>query len=840
MSIHAQDDPKVRAEQEKRLRAVWESPKGIFFRWTDTNNDAVGAWYTITAFGFMLFAGVLALLMRAQLAVPENDLIGPETFNQLFTLHGSMMMFLFAVPMFEAVSILLLPQLLGARDLPFPRLSAFGYWSFVLGGVFVAGSIFFNAAPDGGWFMYPPLTTRTDLSGLGADIWMLGLSFIEVSSIAAAVELIVGVLKCRPPGMRLNLMPLYAWYILVVAVMILFAFPPLIAGDILFEMERLLNWPFFDASRGGDPLLWQHLFWIFGHPEVYIVFLPSIALFAMMVPTFAQRHLLGYPWIVLAAVGTAFLSFGLWVHHMFTTGLPKISLAFFSAASEAVAIPTGVQIFVFIATIWAGKVKWATPMLYATGSLAIFVIGGLTGVMVAVAPFDWQAHDTYFVVAHLHYVLIGGTLMPLFGGLYYYWPLITGKKLSDRLGRTAFWFLFVGANLTFFPMHFSGLEGMPRRVFTYPASLGIDALNMASSIGAFVFATGVGIICIDLCLSPRRKLAERNPWNAGTLEWLAHPKDEHWGIRSIPLIESRYPIWDQKDFMKKVDEGRYFLPDAEEGRRETIITTALDARPLAVIRLGTPSVKPMLTAIALGGVFILTTYHLYGPALICGFFTLAMVLWWLWTGTAEIPEKPSKPIGHGMELPLYISGTSSPGWWAMFITMMADATAFSSLVFGYYFFWTRHEQFPPDGMTHLPGLFWPMAALAAGLLSWLATVAAREANARGRSAGAHALLVLGIAASLFGIYAGVASPWLSGMNPEAHSYAAIVWTLAIWTAVHSGIAAIMQGYTLASSVAGRMDAHHDADIRNITVYMHFFALTCLVTYVTIGLFPEVS
>src|SRR5690606_36238193 len=343
-AVPDQDDPDVRAVQEARLREAWAPPRGLFLRWTDVNNSAVGVWYTLTALAMLLFAGCLALVIRAQLAFPGSALVSASTFNQLFTLHGTVMMFLFAVPIFEAVSILLLPQLLGARDLPFPRLSAFGYWSFLVGGVFVAGSIFFDAAPDAGWFMYPPLTTEPSRTGIGADIWMLGLSFIEVAAIAAAIELIVGVLKCRPPGMRLNLMPLYAWYVLVVAVMILFAFPPLIAGDVLFELERMLDWPFFDASRGGDPLLWQHLFWIFGHPEVYIIFLPSVALFAMIVPTFARRHLIGYPWIVLAAVGTGFLSFGLWVHHMFTTGLPSISLAFFSAASEAVAIPTAIQI----------------------------------------------------------------------------------------------------------------------------------------------------------------------------------------------------------------------------------------------------------------------------------------------------------------------------------------------------------------------------------------------------------------------------------------------------------------------------------------------------------------
>jgi cytochrome c oxidase subunit I+III len=841
MSLHAQDDPALRQAQEERLRAVWKPPEGLFLRWTDTNNNRVGVWYVLTAFGFMLFAGVLALIMRAQLAVPGNDLVNASTFNQLFTLHGSMMMFLFAVPMFEAVSIILLPQLLGARDLPFPRLSAFGYWSFLIGGVFVAGSIFFDAAPDGGWFMYPPFTTRTDLSGLGADIWMLGLSFIEVSSVAAAVELIVGVLKCRPPGMRLNLMPLYAWYILVVAVMILFAFPPLIAGDLLFEMERLLGWPFFDAARGGDPILWQHLFWIFGHPEVYIVFLPSIALFAMLIPTFAQRPLVGYPWIVLAAVGTAFLSFGLWVHHMFATGLPKISLAFFSAASEAVAVPTAVQIFAFIATLWAGRVVWSTPLLYAVGSVAIFVIGGLTGVMVAIAPFDWQAHDTYFIVAHLHYVLIGGTLLPLFGGLYYYWPLITGKKLSDRIGRTAFWVLFAGANLTFFPMHLSGLMGMPRRVFTYPAELGIGNLNLASTVGSYLFAFGVLLVCIDLALSPRRAKSPRNPWNAGTLEWLAHPDDEDWGIRSVPLIESRYPIWEQKDFVKKVDEGRFFLPDAEEGRRETIVTSVIDARPIQVLRLGTPSATPMMTAIALGSVFILTTYHLYTLALVGAAATLVLVLYWLWTGTAEIPEKEEKAIGHGMVMPLYISGGSATGWWAMFITMLADATAFSGLVFGYYFFWTVRPEFPPTGPGFDgPGVFWPMVALALTAASWGATVVARETHTRGRVGAARMLLAFGVVASLAGIPAGLAGPWLAGMAPKLHVYPAIVWTLAIWTVAHAGVGAIAQAYALARSIAGRMTPRYDADVRNVTVFMHFMLFTAVVTYLTIGLFPEAS
>jgi cytochrome c oxidase subunit I+III len=837
-----QDDPAVRAAQEDRLREVWAAPQGLFLRWTDTNNTAVGLWYTLTAFLMLLFAGGLALVMRAQLAVPDNDLVTASTFNQLFTLHGSAMMFLFAVPMFEAVSVLLLPQLLGARDLPFPRLSAFGYWCFLIGGVFVCGSIFFDAAPDGGWFMYPPLATEPSLTGIGADIWMLGLSFIEVGAVAAAVELIVGVLKCRPPGMRLNLMPLYAWYILVVAVMILFAFPPLIAGDILFEMERLLDWPFFDASRGGDPLLWQHLFWIFGHPEVYIIFLPSVAIFAMVVPTFARRHLLGYPWIVLAAVGTGFLSFGLWVHHMFATGMPNISLGFFSAASEAVAIPTAVQIFAFIATLWAGRVVWSTPLLFGAGSLAIFVIGGLTGVMIAIAPFNWQVHDTYFIVAHLHYVLIGGSVMPLFAGLYYYWPLITGKKLSDRLGRIAFWMMFIGFNVAFFPMHISGLMGMPRRVYTYPDELGIGMLNLVSTIGAFVLAAGIAVVVIDLLLSPRRRKAERNPWQAGTLEWLALPSGENWGVRTVPLIESRYPIWDQPGFVRAVDEGRFFLPDAEEGKRELMISSVLDAHPMQVMRIGGPTVKPILAAVTLGSVFIFTTYHMYGAALVAAVAALCAILWWLWTGTGIIPEKPEKHAGLGVVLPLFSYGSASAGWWAMFITMMADATAFASLVFGYFFYWTIHPEFPPTDAPGLagPGIAWPMTALGLMLASWLLTIGAREWNARGRIGAARIALLAAVVASAAAAAAAIAGPWRSGLDPVAHVYPAIVWILAIWVAVHAGLAIIMLLYAYARSLAGRMTPVHDGDIRNITVYQHFIALSAAITFPVLAFFPGMT
>ncbi len=821
-------------EEERQLRAVWANPSGWRY-WTSVNNTQIGLWYAATAFLFMLFAGVLALLVRAQLAVPENDLLSADFFNQAFTLHGTVMMFLFAVPIFEAVAIFLLPPMLGARELPFPRLSAFGFWSFLLGGVFVCGSIFFDAAPNTGWFMYPPLATDKQYSGIGADIWLLGLSFIEVASIAAAVELIVGIMKCRAPGMRINMMPLFAWYLLIVAGMILFAFPPLIAGDILFEMERMFDWPFFDAGRGGDPLLWQHLFWIFGHPEVYIIFLPAIALMAMIVPTFAQRPIIGYSWIVLAAVGTGFLSFGLWVHHMFTTGLPQISLAFFSAASEAVAIPTGVQIFVFIATMLAGRVIPSVPMLFGGGGLVIFVVGGLTGVMVALVPIDWQAHDTYFIVAHLHYVLIGGMLFPVVAGIYYYYPLINARKLSDRMGKIAFWLMFSGFNIAFFPMHFAGLRGMPRRVFTYPADVGWDWFNMISTVGAFVFATGIAIVVVDV-LRPkhRQPKGEANPWNAGTLEWISEP-EENWGVRSIPIIKSRYPLWDQPGLRDDIAKGRFYLPGAVEGYRETLVTSVLDAEPIQCLRVGGTSYLTILSAMALGGVFVAITFHWWIITALCAAAFLAFVIGWLWTGTAIPPEKAEKDVGLGLSLPLYVSGPASVGWWAMFITLVGDGTAFGSLVFGYFFYWTIHDDFTA-GLAG-PGLKWPLVALGLFASAWIAMVAARSVNRGHRTRDMRVLVLCALMLTLLGGAAALAGPLLTQMDPTEHVYPAIVWVLVLWLVSHAAVGVVMQLYCLARSFFGRLTATHDIDLVNVVLYWHFLTITALTTLGVIGLFP---
>ena len=825
-----------RRAEEHRLREAWRIPTGWRY-WSSVNNTVVGLWYVGLTLLFFVFGGVLALLMRLQLARADNDFLSADRYNQIFTLHGSVMMFLFAIPIFESVSILFLPAMIGARELPFPRLSAFGFWAFAIGGVFLCGSIFFDAAPKGGWFMYPPLTSAYQ-PDIGADIWLLGFSFIEVAAIAAAVELIVGVLRCRAPGMRLNLIPLYAWYVLVAAFMVLFAFPPLIAGTILLELERAFGWPFFDPARGGDPLLWQHLFWIFGHPEVYIIFLPSVALIAMIVPAAARRPIIGYSWVVLAAIGTGFLSFGLWVHHMFTTGLPGATLAIFSAASMAVAIPTGVQLFCFIATLLAGTVTRSVPMLFIAGGLSTFVIGGLTGVMVAMAPFNMQAHDTYFIVAHLHTVLIAGAVFPVIAGLYYYFPLALGKLLSPALGRIAFWLIFIGFNATFLPMHWTGLLGLPRRVFTYPAALGLDSLNLLSTVGAFILAIGFVIVAWDV-VRPKAKepVAPRNPWQAGSIEWLQEMPGEAWGLRSIPPVTSRYPLWDQAGIVDDYDAGRFYLADAEEGRREMLVTSTIDAEPVQCMRIAGPTWITLIAAVCVGGIFIFPTFKMYGLMAVSIVASLIAIVVWLWNGSAEIPEKAVKDVGLGVTVPLYASGSDSAGWWAMAITMLAVFAAFVSLVFGHLFYWTLHEDFAPENAR--AAWQWPVLSLIAIAVAWLSTIAAMRWNAADNARGFYAAMLVAVIGASAGAAAIAASPRFASLDPASGVYAAMVWLLAIWSATQIVVGVVMQLYCIARRWAGRMTARHDMDIANVTLYWHFTAATVAITVAMIAGFPFV-
>jgi cytochrome c oxidase subunit I+III len=795
------------------LEAVWETPKGwrIF---TAVNNTVIGYFYIATAFGFFLLAGILALLMRTQLAVPDNTFLGQETYNQIFTMHGTVMMFLFAVPAVEAMGMLLLPQMLGARDLPFPRLGAFAFWAYLVGGSVFFCTLFVGMAPSGGWFMYPPLSGERFSPGVGADFWLLGIGFIEISAIAGAIEIIVGVLRTRAPGMSLDKMPIFAWTMLILAGMIVFAFPAIILATILLELERAFGWPFFIAERGGDPLLWQHLFWFFGHPEVYIIFLPAAGMVSMIVPAMAGTGLVGYRLIVVALIATGFFSFGLWVHHMFTTGIPALSSGFFSAASMAVSVPSGIQVFAWIATIAAGRLRLTAATLFGLGFFVVFTLGGLTGVMVAMVPFDWQAHDTYFVVAHFHYVLVGGMVFPLFAAFYYWAPAFSRKPLSERLGKWAFWLIFLGFNVAFFPMHISGLIGMPRRVYTYPAGLGWDAPNLISTLGAFVVAAGVLLVLIDLLRNLRPTLTESagDIWKGGTLEWL---ENHTYGARSVPHVDSREPLWKHPTLADDVKEGRYYLPGTATGTRETIVTSPVEAVPQYLMRLSGPGWPHVLAAVFTAAFFLLLTVKLVTAALICGGLAIVMMIAWMWN--SDPASVGPMDIGGGIHLPTYVSGPIHPAWWAMIVLILVAGALYLSYVFSYLYLWTVS---PQAWATAAPsGMSWPAAAAGLLIASGLALAAAdRMLGRAGLSRTAlAAFVVAGVAALLAALALDICSQWRSGLRPEASGYGAIVYASAVLQAQIVAAIIVMAGFTLARLARGRLDAERRVVFDNLSL-----------------------
>jgi cytochrome c oxidase subunit I+III len=823
-------------EGVRQLERVWAPPKG-FARFKEINNTDVGLWYILTGLFFFVAGGIMAVVMRTQLAVPENDLLSPAIYNQFFTMHGTTMMFLFAVPMMEAIAVYLLPNMLGARDLPFPRLSAYGYWAYLFGGTLALSSLFMAVAPDSGWFMYVPLSSSTYSPGVNSDFWLLGIGFIEVAAIAAAVEIIIGILKFRPPGMSPDRLPIYAWYMLVFGFMILVGFPPLVLGDVMLELERAFDWPFFEAERGGDPLLWQHLFWLFGHPEVYVIFLPAAGVVSTVLPTFVQRPLFGYSWVVLAAVGTGFLSFGLWVHHMYTTGIPSLSLSFFSAASMAVAIPSGIQVFCWIATLLSGRPILKTPMLFILGFLFIFVLGGLTGVMVASVPFDWQVHDTYFVVAHLHYVLIGGMVFPLFAGLYYWMPLVTGRLMSETLGRWAFGLMFVGFNVTFFPMHFMGLLGMPRRVYTYPAGFGWDWLNMISTAGAYMFGAGVLVFLFDVWRHRRHgPEAGPNPWNAGTLEWQGPTPSVNYALRSIPRIESRYPLWDQPELSREIDAGEWYLPDARAGLRETIRSSTVTGRPEQLVRLPHPTWTPMVAAILTAAIFAVSIYHLWWTAGLLFAALVASIVYWLWD-TDERPGTNHWDIGRGEVLPIHLNGTQTHSFWGMALTLIFDGVAYLSLIFSYFFLWTVSPEHPPPGFE--AGPMTTAGASAAALLgSSILFRAACWGVARGRTG----VFWLGSSGALLSMIAGGAlamgALFQAEVYPTVDAYSATIWLFAGWTLFHIAVLLLMAVYCQARVLAGRITAERRQSLLNTELFWHCTTGFGVVSPAITFLFPE--
>jgi cytochrome c oxidase subunit I+III len=621
----------VRMDEElSALENTWADKPGIVGWLSTTDHKRVGFRMVFTAFCFFAFGGILAVLMRMQLMFPNNHFLGPDQYNQIFTTHGSTMMFLFAVPVMEGMGIYFVPLMIGTRTLAFPRLNILGYYVYLFGGLLLFFGLLLNVGPDAGWFAYVPLSGPEYGVGHRVDLWSQMVSLTEVSALIASTNIIVTVMKLRAPGMSLNRIPLFVWSEVIAAVMVIFAMPAVMIGSSLLSMDRLTNVSthFFNQAEGGDPIMWQHLFWFFGHPEVYIIFIPATGMVSMIITTFSRRKTFGYTALVLTMVATAFIGFGVWVHHMFVTPLPQLGQSIFTASSMLIVIPNGVQIFCWIATLWTGKWNLRTPLVFILGFFGIFVMGGLTGVMLASLPLDGQLHDTYFVVAHFHYVLIGGAVFPLFGAVYYWFPKFCGRMLNETAGIVHAVLFFIGFEMVFFPMHILGLIGMPRRVYTYLPETGWGDLNMLASIGGVVMAIAILVFFINAVYSWFwGKVATANPWGADTLEWSVPSPVPQYGFQYQPVVQGRHALWEQT-------EDAPVVTGLHINNREVVATSIHDAVPDHRYGVQGPSIMPFIVGVITGLMFIGFMFTPWSLPIGMGLLFFGF-LGWFWSNSVE-------------------------------------------------------------------------------------------------------------------------------------------------------------------------------------------------------------
>src|SRR5579862_142832 len=617
-------------EHEAKLLKLWETAPGLKGFLTTVDHKEIGIRYIVTAFIFLALGGLEALLMRLQLAGPNLSYLTPEQYDQLFSTHGMTMIFLYASPILSGFSNYLWPLLLGSRDMAFPRLNALGYWMYLAAGIFLYVGFLSGNGPNDGWFNYVPYASRDYNPGLNEDFYSLGMVFLGISTTVGAANFIVTAFRTRAPGMSINRVPILVWGTLTASAANLVVVPAVSLAFCLLWLDRQFGTHFFDPAGGGQPLLWQHLFWIFGHPWVYAIVLPAMGMVSDGLPVFCRRPLVGYSIVALSTVATMILGFGVWVHHMFATGLPGLGLSFFSGASIAIVFPSAVAVFAWLATIWYGRPVITTAFLFFASMILLFVIGGVSGFMTASVPVDWQLTDTYFVVAHLHYVLIGINVFPVIGALYLWFPKMTGRMLDERLGRWNFWTMFIGFNLAFLPMHLTGLLGMPRRIYTYAPGMGWDTLNLLTSIGSFVFAVGVLLLFVNVWRSLRRgAVAGPNPWGAPSLEWSVPSPPPPYNFAVIPTVASRHPLWEaslgQQGAVSRLEHGLLL-----EAGREAIGTTALDAVPDMILEMPEDTPAPLLLTVGAGVMFvgmILLNWALAGLGVAIAAVALLIWLW---------------------------------------------------------------------------------------------------------------------------------------------------------------------------------------------------------------------
>jgi cytochrome c oxidase subunit I len=663
---------------------VWAEREGALGWITTTDHKRIGLLYLFAALIFFGAGGVEALLIRTQLIRPDNGLVGPQAYDALFTLHGVTMVFLFVIPISTgAFGNYLLPLMIGARDMAFPRLNALSFWLFAASGIFIYSSLLSGNAPDAGWFNYVPLANAQFSPGAGIDFYCLGLILNGMSSTATSVNFIVTIFKGRAPGMSINRMPLFAFAFLAVSFALIFALPPLTVALIFLELDRQAGTHFYDIAAGGDPVLWQHLFWIFGHPEVYIIILPAFGIATSIIPTFTHRRMVAFPLVAVAELLVAFIGFGVWAHHMFAVGMATATAVYFAAASLIIVIPSAIQLFAWLTTLVTGTPDFQTPLLWIVGFIVFFIVGGLSGVMFAAIPFDQQVHDTYFVVAHFHFVIFGAAVFPLLGGLYYWFPKVTGRMYHEGVGKTSFWLAFAGTALTFMPQHVLGLLGMPRRQYTYAANLDWAPMNLLSSLGAYLLASGLLLVAANLLVSCfRGPRVGNDPWDGATLEWATTSPPPAYNFVVIPAISSPYPMWDERD--RQADELRVARDELVlASGHQTPATTVVDAELDQVLDMPSDSPWPITLAACVGLVFVfLLTGHWTTALVFVGAAAAVLAAWHRREGEASSAATRALPNG----------------WWGMAILLASETALLTSMMGAYFYLHFTSPEWPQGGI----------------------------------------------------------------------------------------------------------------------------------------------
>jgi cytochrome c oxidase subunit I+III len=806
-----------------RLTRLWETPSTWFGRVGSVDHKIIGLRYLVTAVVFLLLGGLEALIMRVQLAHSGNHVVSAEAYAQLFTLHGVTMMFLFVLPVLSGFSNYLWPLLLGARDMALPRVNAFSYWLFLASGIFIYLSVPLELAPDAGWFNYVPLASARYLPRSGIDFYVLGLTLAGISTTTGAVNFVVTFARMRAPGMSLGRVPIMMWGTLTASVAALFAIPALTVACLFLYLDRHAGTHFFDAALGGKPLLWQQLFWMFGHPWVYIIVLPAMSMASQIIPTFSRRPIVGYAYVASATVAVGVIGFLVWAHHMFVTGMSAGTMAFFTTASMVISIPSAVTVFAWVATIWLGRPVITTAFLFMAGFLVEFVIGGVSGVMTASAPFDWQLTQSYFVVAHLHYVLIGINLFPVIGAMYYWFPKFTGRMMSERVGRVSFWVMCAGFNIGFFPMHIVGMLGMPRRVYTYPAGLGWDGWNLLITVGSFVFAVGLAMTLANAVWSRRRGPgAPANPWGASTLEWSVPSPPPPQNFTVIPHVASRDPLWESAaDPERSALGGGVLLAHGHE----VMTTTFRDAREIGPVVMPDDSVTPFYLALAVLMVFEGLLWERWiagGIALLASVVALGA---WLWPRRHELAERAPlpadpRPVGH----------------WAMTLLIATEAALFASLLFSWAYLkmgsavWAKHSA--PE--LTVPGINTIILVTSSIVLHWGVRASLNQSQRRMRTAIAAAML---LGAVFVAIQAWEYAHNGFGPGTDAYGSSFVVTTAVHGTHVVVGLA--MLGFVLLATPHESVErARKRAGI--VAMYWHFVDVVWLAVFGILYVAPHIG